>query len=173
MHAKIALVGAVAAVVAAALIPVSFASPSKDGSATLGTRQSPLGRILVDGRGHALYMFEKDTHGRSSCYGACTVAWPPLIASGTLRAAPGAKASLLGRTKRRDGAWQVTYDHHPLYTFFKDTRKGQTNGEGVSAFGAEWYLASPGGAKVKEAEASSSTGSGGMGAGGYGDGYGY
>jgi predicted lipoprotein with Yx(FWY)xxD motif len=31
---------------------------------------------------------------------------------------------------------QVTYNHHPLYTFVKDTKKGQTNGEAFSAFGA-------------------------------------
>jgi len=42
----------------------------------------------------------------------------------------------------------VTYNHHPLYTFVKDKRKGQTNGEGLSAFGAKWYAVSPTGARV-------------------------
>ena len=45
-------------------------------------------------------------------------------------------------------ARQVTYNHHPLYTFVKDTKKGQTHGEGFSAFGAKWYAVSPAGAKV-------------------------
>ena len=62
--------------------------------------------------------------------------------------AAGAKASLLGTSKRPDGRLQVTYNHHPLYTFVKDTRKGQTNGEAVSAFGAKWYALSAAGAKV-------------------------
>jgi predicted lipoprotein with Yx(FWY)xxD motif len=45
---------------------------------------------------------------------------------------------------------QVTYKHHPLYTFVKDNGKGQTNGEEVHAFGAEWDAVSPAGAKVEK-----------------------
>ena len=41
MRTKIVLAGAVAAVVAAALIPVSLAGTSKGSSATVGIRQSP------------------------------------------------------------------------------------------------------------------------------------
>ena len=43
---------------------------------------------------------------------------------------------------------QVTYNRHPLYGFVQDTKKGQTNGEGVTAFGAKWFAISPAGAKV-------------------------
>jgi Secreted repeat of unknown function len=43
---------------------------------------------------------------------------------------------------------QVTYNHHPLYTFVKDTKKGQTNGEALNVFGAKWYAISAAGAKV-------------------------
>ncbi len=43
---------------------------------------------------------------------------------------------------------QVTYNRHPVYTFVKDTKKGQTNGEGVNAFGGIWDAISPAGAKV-------------------------
>ena len=93
---------------------------------------------------------EKDKNGKSSCSGMCAGFWPPLLASGGKpRAAGSAKASLLGTTKRADGHLQVTYNHHPLYTFKKDTQKGQTNGEELSAFGAKWYAVSPAGAKVK------------------------
>ena len=109
---------------------------------------SGLGRILVDGRGHTLYLFAGDKHGNSSCTGQCAGFWPPLIASGRPLATSGAKASLLGTSKRPDGRLQVTYNHHPLYTFVKDTRKGQTNGEAVNAFGAKWYAVSAAGAKV-------------------------
>src|SRR5439155_14354126 len=62
----------------------------------------------------------------------------------------GAKTSLLGTTRRVDGRLQVTYNHHPLYTFVKDTRKGQTNGEELDVFGAEWYAVSAAGAKVEK-----------------------
>jgi predicted lipoprotein with Yx(FWY)xxD motif len=168
MKLKIALIGAVAAL-AAALVSAGVAAPSS-GAATVRVWQSKLGRILVDGRGRSLYLFEKDKGGRSACNGPCAAAWLPLIASGKPRTGAGVKASLLGRTKRKDGRWQVTYNRHPLYTFVQDTKKGQTNGEGVDAFGSEWYLVSPSGAKV-ENDAMSSSGDD-PAPGGYG-GYGY
>ena len=49
---------------------------------------------------------------------------------------------------------QVTYNHHPLYTFAKDKKAGQTNGEGVNAFGAEWYVISPAGSKIDKGSSS-------------------
>ena len=117
-----------------------------------------LGRVLVDGRGRTLYLFEKDKRGKSACTGKCAAFWPPLIATGKPLAVAGAKASLLGTTKRPDGRLQVTYNHHPLYTFLKDTRKGQTNGEEVNAFGADWYAVSAAGAKVEKSDATSGGG---------------
>ena len=98
--------------------------------------------------------------------------WPPLIAPGKPVATGGAKASLLGTTKRADGRLQVTYNHHPLYTFVKDTGKGQTNGEEIAAFGAEWYALSPAGTKVENNQVkSSSEDSSAPAASGYGYGY--
>jgi|SRR5438034_2894740 len=115
-----------------------------------------LGRVLVDGRGRTLYLFGQDKRDKSACAGKCAGFWPPLIASGKPAATAGAKASLVGSTKRADGRLQVTYNHHPLYTFVKDTRKGQTNGEEVNAFGAEWYALSAAGAKVEKSDGTSS-----------------
>jgi len=112
------------------------------------TAKTGLGTILVNSRGHTLYLFGKDPKGKSACSGQCATFWPPLIASGKPRAAGSAKASLIGTIKRADGRRQVTYNHHPLYTFVKDTKKGQTHGEAFSAFGAKWYAVSPAGAKV-------------------------
>ena len=168
MKSKLVLVGAVVVTAAVVLIPMSLAGVSKGSSATVAVRSSTLGRILVDRRGHTLYLFGKDKRGMSSCNGACAVDWPPLIVSGQPRAGVGAKASLLGRTRRKDGRWQVTYNHHPLYTFFEDTKKGQTNGEGLNFFGGEWDAVSPAGAKVEKSGAASSGGN----QSGYG-GYGY
>jgi predicted lipoprotein with Yx(FWY)xxD motif len=114
----------------------------------VSTATTSLGRILVNSRGHTLYLFQKDRNGRSACTGMCASFWPPLIAAGKPRAAASARASMLGTTRRADGRLQVTYNHHPLYTFVKDAKKGQTKGEGLSAFGARWYAVSPTGAKV-------------------------
>jgi predicted lipoprotein with Yx(FWY)xxD motif len=124
-------------------------SGAPTGAPRIAAASSSLGRILVDARGHTLYLFAKDKGGKSACNGQCAGFWPPLIASAKPIAAAGAKASLLGTTKRPDGHLQVTYNHHPLYTFVKDARKGQTTGEEVNAFGAEWYALSPAGAKVQ------------------------
>jgi predicted lipoprotein with Yx(FWY)xxD motif len=118
-------------------------------SATVvSTAKTSLGRILVNSRGRTLYMFGKDRSGKSACNGMCAQFWPPLIARGKVQAMAGAKASLIGRLRRADGRMQVTYKHHPLYTFVKDMKKGQTNGEELSAFGAKWYAVSPAGARV-------------------------
>jgi predicted lipoprotein with Yx(FWY)xxD motif len=120
------------------------------GSTVVSTAKTSLGRILVDSRGRTLYLFEKDRKGKSACAGKCATFWPPLITSGKARVTEGARASLVGTTRRADGRLQVTYNHHPLYRFVKDTKKGQTNGEGLDAFGAEWDAVSPAGTKVEK-----------------------
>jgi predicted lipoprotein with Yx(FWY)xxD motif len=145
----------ISAPAAAALLALGIGtSPAANrvasGGTTVATARTALGRVLVNGSGRTLYLFAKDKHGRSACIGQCAGFWPPLIASGKPLAAAGAKASLLGTTKRPDGRLQVTYNHHPLYTFVKDTRNGETNGEGITAFGAEWYAVAPAGAALEQ-----------------------
>jgi len=143
MKRKLALILA-----AGALLAITGFAGASTLATSVGASQSKFGSILVDGRGHSLYLFDRDRNGKSSCYGGCAGEWPPLIASGKPHAKPGVKAALLGRTKRHDGRWQVTYKGHPLYTFSGDPSKGQTNGEGLDDFGGWWYLVSPAGAKV-------------------------
>ena len=169
LHKLLLGVGALAAALSLAggLNSALAANHSTGAGVKVAVAKSALGRILVDGRGRTLYLFEKDKHGKSACTGACAGLWPPLIAAGKPLAAAGAQASLLGTTKRADGRLQVTYNHHPLYTFVNDTRKGQTNGEEVDAFGAEWYAVSAAGLKVEKSAATSNSG-GDPTAGGYG-----
>ena len=115
----------------------------------LGAASSSLGRIVVDGAGRTLYLFEKDKNRRSACYGACAQYWPPLISHGKPIARAGAKQSLVGTTRRRNGSTQVTYAGHPLYRYLGDTRPGQTNGAGLQDFGGGWDPISPSGKKVE------------------------
>src|SRR5262249_48999650 len=171
MKIKTILITTAVALVAAASINAAVASPSKGTRASVGVSQSAFGRILVDARGHSLYMFAMDKGRMSSCYGACAANWPPVITSGKPHAKAGAKRALLGRTRRMDGRWQVTYNGHPLYAFVKDSAKGQTNGEGLVAFGGEWDLVSPRGAKIVS-DSTSNTGGSSTPPGGYG-GYGW
>ncbi len=148
---------AVAVSLAVGLSSAPAANTSASRAATVKVSSSDLGKILVDGRGHTLYLFLKDKPGMSACNGSCAALWPPLITSAKPRPTAGTKASLLGTTRRKDGRLQVTYNHHPLYTFVQDTAPGQMHGEGLDAFGAEWYATSPAGAKV-ESEADRSSG---------------
>ena len=85
----------------------------------------------------------------SACSGECAAAWPIDGSSGRPKAGPGVRASLLGTIKRSDGTTQVTYNSHPLYYYSGDGKPGEVNGEGVDAFGAEWYVVSPAGRKVE------------------------
>jgi predicted lipoprotein with Yx(FWY)xxD motif len=139
--------------------PSVRATHSASSGVKVAVANSALGRVLVDGRGRTLYLFEGDKRGKSACSGKCAGFWPPLIASGKPLATAGAKTSLLGTTKRPDGRLQVTYNHHPLYTFVKDTQKGQTNGEELDVFGAEWYAISAAGAKVEKSDTTTSSSS--------------
>ena len=139
---------ALTGVIAVAVAGSSLAA----GRATVKTRHGELGTFLVDGKGRTLYLFEKDKTKKSTCSGACAQAWPPLLTSGKPKAAGKAKASLLGTTKRSDGKTQVTYKGHPLYYFFQDKKAGDTTGEGIDGFGAEWYVLAPSGKKIEDEE---------------------
>jgi predicted lipoprotein with Yx(FWY)xxD motif len=139
----------VLAVVASAAMGAGVASGGSSARpAAVAGGSSALGHIIVDSRGHTLYLFEKDRRGASACSGACLVYWPPLLTGGTPTAIKGAEHGLLGSIRRGDGTRQVTYAGHPLYRFFGDTKRGQTNGEGLKDFGAAWYALMPSGKKI-------------------------
>jgi len=122
---------------------------TSDGSpATVGVASTGLGDVLVDRQGRTLYLFARDSGTTSACVGACAVNWPPLRVHGTPLVGSGAKPSDVGTTARRDGKRQLAYNGHPLYTFVSDNKPGDTNGEGVNAFGGSWFAVSPAGAKV-------------------------
>jgi predicted lipoprotein with Yx(FWY)xxD motif len=125
-------------------------------SATLGVTNTGLGDVLVNSQGRTLYLFQKDSGTQSTCSGDCAKNWPPLEAKGTPTEGTGADASMVGTTKRSDGTSQITYNGHPLYLFSGDHNPGDTKGEGVNAFGANWYAVSPAGNLVS----SSSSGGG-------------
>jgi predicted lipoprotein with Yx(FWY)xxD motif len=146
-----AVVAAFAAASFAVITPASHAAQAK--GAVVSTAKTSLGQIIVNSSGRTLYLFGKDRNGKSSCTGKCAAAWPPLITSGKPSFTGTAMASLLGTTKRSDGRLQVTYNHHPLYTFIKDTKAGQTNGEGVNALGGVWDAVSPAGTKIVKSTA--------------------
>jgi predicted lipoprotein with Yx(FWY)xxD motif len=71
--------------------------------------------------------------------------------TGKPTAAGAAIAADLGTITRPDGNTQVTYKGHPLYFFVKDVKDGDpgdTYGEAIKSFGAEWYVLAPSGDKI-------------------------
>lgn len=135
----------------------ALAGSATTSNGTVSLRSTKLGKVLVNSKGRTLYLFRKDTSGRSTCTSSCAAYWPPLIAHGTPTAGAGVKASLIGTTKRSDGSRQVTYNKHPLYTYSFDTKAGQVNGEGNSKFGAKWYAVSASGAAVVKSTTTTTT----------------
>jgi predicted lipoprotein with Yx(FWY)xxD motif len=127
------------------------ASTSDDGgdAETIKTAKAKPGTILVDGEGKAVYLFEMDKKGVSKCSDACAAAWPPVTTTGAPKATGGATSSMLGTLKRDDGTMQVTYNGHPLYYYAGDSTPGQTNGEGLTDYGAEWYVVGTKGDKME------------------------
>jgi predicted lipoprotein with Yx(FWY)xxD motif len=115
---------------------------------TVSLGKTKLGMVLLNSRGHTLYMFAKDRNGKSTCSGSCARFWPPLLSSGKPTSGAGVKPSLLGTTRRGDGRRQVTYSRHPLYTYALDKQARQTSGEGNFAFGARWWAVSARGTRV-------------------------
>jgi predicted lipoprotein with Yx(FWY)xxD motif len=128
--------------------------------AVVAVRGTSLGRILVDGHGRTLYRFAKDTGSHSACFGACARVWPPLRTTGAPRAGAGIIASSLGSSRRADGARGVTYAGHPLYAYAGDHAAGDTNGDGLDAFGGRWSVVPAAGGRARAAATSASTPSG-------------
>lgn len=110
-----------------------------------------LGTVLVDGTGHALYLFPPDARRHVTCVGACAGTWPPLVvASRTgVHAGPGALGSELGTVRDPNtGARDVTYAGYPLYRYAGDVAPGTANGQALRLNGGPWYVLTPHGDPV-------------------------
>jgi predicted lipoprotein with Yx(FWY)xxD motif len=103
------------------------------------------GTILATRNDRVVYLFKKDTRNHSNCGAECRSFWPPVMSAGK----PEAEGSVSQHHLARTPEHQVTYHGHPLYHYSGDTRAGEASGEGLSAFGARWYVVSPHGKAVK------------------------
>jgi predicted lipoprotein with Yx(FWY)xxD motif len=111
-------------------------APGSGGRAVLKTATIGGVTVLTNAKGFTLYWFAPDTPTRSACSGVCAGYWPPL--TGTPSAGPGVTGKL-GTIKRSDGATQVTYNRHPLYTYAGDTAPGQAFGNNLNLNGGLWH----------------------------------
>jgi predicted lipoprotein with Yx(FWY)xxD motif len=117
-------------------------------SATVGVESTRLGAVLANTHGRTIYLFKRDSGTTSTCTGACARFWPPVRAGGGVSAGKGLTASQLGTARRPSGGPQISYAGHPLYTYTGDHKPGDTNGQGLTAFGGGWFALSPAGNQV-------------------------
>ena len=96
------------------------------GEGALKTVETKIGKVLADANSMTLYVFDKDTPGKSNCYGKCAKAWPPIEAGANSMAS--GRLSIVMRT---DGSRQWAYDKMPLYGWFKDKKPGDVTGDGL------------------------------------------
>jgi predicted lipoprotein with Yx(FWY)xxD motif len=137
---------AVLAVAALALLAIAEAgaasaapSPAPAGTATgavLKTATIGGTTVLTNAKGFALYSFAPDTPTASKCYGSCAVYWPPVTGTAAAGAhLPGKLATI----RRTNGAVQLTYNGHPLYTYIGDSAPGQAAGNNLNLNGGVWH----------------------------------
>lgn len=119
--------------------------------AKLELARTSLGKIVVNGRRFTVYEFTRDRRNKDNCVTTpdCASIWPPLMTSGKAVAGKGLKARLVGSISLGQGARQVTYAGHPLYTYSGDSGPGQTFYVGASQFGGRWYALDAAGHTVK------------------------
>lgn len=113
------------------------------------SKAGALDPVVVNGAGLTLYRFDKDTAkpSKSTCNGDCAKTWPPvLVTPGSKVFLAGIKKSAVGTVKRDDGTVQLTVGGWPAYRFAKDTKPGDTLGQGV---GGTWFGLAPNGQKAQ------------------------
>lgn len=87
--------------------------------------------LLADSAGRTLYIFDKDTPGKSNCTGGCLTAWPAFVAK------PNAKPEGDFDLVTSNGTPQWAFKGKPLYYFAGDASPGDRNGDGS---GGTWHV---------------------------------
>ncbi|MBE2320779.1 hypothetical protein DVA67_032770 [Solirubrobacter sp. CPCC 204708] len=117
---------------------VGAASASAAGT-RISVSSSEFGPMLWGPKRQAIYVFQRDRFKQTRCYGECAEAWPPVYTTGKPVAGTGARESLLGTIRRRDGRRQVTYRGRPLY-YYAHEDAGQVRCHNVDLNGGLWWV---------------------------------
>ncbi|MEZ4553318.1 MAG: hypothetical protein R3B59_05355 [Dehalococcoidia bacterium] len=106
----------------------------------IGVKTIDSGSYLAGPEGKALYVFTRDTAGKSNCSGQCLQAWPPLtLKEGESVQADAAAEGTFASIDTPSGK-QVTYNGAPLYYYTPDVTASDVKGHLV---GNVWFLARP------------------------------
>ena len=119
-----------------AIAVVAFATVALAAMAPTKTGDSAKGKVLTNEKGMTLYVFDKDSKGKSACNGGCAKNWPPLKA--TAKAKGEGDYSVI---KRADGSMQWAYKNRPLYAWKGDKKPGDITGDGF--LNGAWHIAKP------------------------------
>ena len=92
-------------------------------------------KILADAKGMTLYTYDHDQGGKSACNGECAKFWLPVAADAGAKAA-GAWTIIT----REDGSKQWAYKGKPIYTFLKDTRVEDFDGQNQPKDKPVWHF---------------------------------
>lgn len=129
--------------VVGAAVPGALAAPALQAASPIQLgNNAKFGSILVNAQGMTLYQLTSEAGGKIACSGGCLGVWPPvLVPAGTTAptAGPGVLGTL-GVITRPDGTVQATQNGFPLYAFSHDSAPGDTNGNGIVAFGGTWHV---------------------------------
>jgi len=129
------------------------AGTAKLATATVGS----LGKVVVDGNGRTVYVYDMDSKGKSNCEGGCLAQWPAVAAGTGSPQLAGIDASLISTVSRSDGSKQLAINGMPLYLFAQDSKAGEAKGQ---AFGGVWWVVSADGQKVTTQSGGSGNGNG-------------
>jgi predicted lipoprotein with Yx(FWY)xxD motif len=123
------LITVIAAATTIATVALAQMAPTKTGD-------SAKGKVLTNGSGMTLYVFDKDSGGKSACNGPCAGNWPPLLAAAA--AMPMGDYTVITRD---DGGKQWAYKGRPLYNWKNDKQPGDITGDGF--LNNAWHIAQP------------------------------
>jgi predicted lipoprotein with Yx(FWY)xxD motif len=128
--------------------PAQSPAPSPSPPDTLSVAASRYGRIIVDGHGRTLYLFDAERSTTPKCYGACAGAWPPLLVNMAPVAGGGLSEALIATVARSDGSMQVAYNGHALYLYAGDRAPGEIKCQAVVEYGGGWFVVDAQGNKI-------------------------
>lgn len=131
-----------------ATTPTPSTAPSPSPPDTISVAGSRYGRIIVDGRGRTLYLFDAEHSPTPRCYGACAAAWPPLLTATSPVAGGGLSQALIATVARSDGSMQVTYNGHALYLYVGDRSPGEIKCQAIVEYGGGWFVVDAQGNKI-------------------------
>ena len=91
------------------------------------------GTVLTTSNGMTVYVYDRDSAGRSTCYDQCAQYWMPVYAP-----AGAVSTNGLALIQRADGQMQwATSNGMPLYTYANDHGPGEANGNNIDG---SWHV---------------------------------